>query len=51
MPIHYRGYRLHLTIVGRSVEVSIDPTDHPAIEIECRGRVQTLTPGATVRFG
>jgi trehalose/maltose hydrolase-like predicted phosphorylase len=51
MPIYYRGYRLHLTIVGRSAEVSVDPTDHPPIEIECRGQVQTLTPGTSLRFG
>ena len=51
MPIHYRGYRLHLTIIGRSVELSIDPTDHPPIDIECHGRVQTLTPGTSLRFG
>ena len=51
MPIHYRGYRLHLTIIGRSVELSIDPTDHPPIDVECHGRVQTLTPGTSLRFG
>jgi hypothetical protein len=50
MPIHYRGYRLHLTIIGRSVEISIDPTDHRPIDIECHGRLQTLTPGTSVRF-
>lgn len=51
MPIYYRGYRLHLTIVGRSAEISVDPADHPAIEIECRGRVETVTPGTSLRFG
>jgi hypothetical protein len=51
MPIQYRGYRLHLTIIGRSVELSVDPTDHAPIDIECHGRVQTLTPGTSVRFG
>ncbi len=50
LPIYYRGYRLHLTIHGRSAEISVDPADHPAIEIECRGHVQTLTPGTTLRF-
>jgi trehalose-phosphatase len=50
LPIYYRGYRLHLTIHGRTAEISVDPTDHPAIEIECRGKVQTLTPGSTLRF-
>ena len=50
MPIHYRGYRLHLTIIGRSAEVSVDPADHRPIVIECRGRVRTLTPGSSWRF-
>ena len=50
MPIYYRGYRLHLTVVGRSAEISVDPADHPPIEVECRGRVQTLTPGTSLRF-
>ncbi len=51
MPIYYRGHRLHLTITGRTAEVSVDPADHPAVQIECRGRVETLTPGSTLRFG
>ena len=51
MPIYYRGYRLHLTIIGRSAELSVDPADHPAIEIECHGQVATLTPGTSLRFG
>ncbi|WP_233716535.1 trehalose-phosphatase [Mycolicibacterium vinylchloridicum] len=50
LPIYYRGYRLHLTIRGRSAEISVDPTDNPAIEIECRGQVQQLTPGSLLRF-
>ena len=50
MPIYYRGYRLHLTIVGRSAELSVDPDDHPPIQIECRGRMETLTPGTSLRF-
>jgi trehalose-phosphatase len=50
LPIYYRGYRLHLTIHGRSAEISVDPTDNPAIEIECRGKVQRLTPGSTLRL-
>ena len=51
MPIYYRGYRLHLTIIGRTAELSVDPADHPPIEIECHGQVQTLTPGTSLRFG
>jgi trehalose-phosphatase len=50
LPIYYRGYRLHLTIQGRTAEVSVDPADHPAIDIECRGKVQRLTPGSSLRF-
>jgi trehalose-phosphatase len=50
MPIYYRGYRLHLTIIGRSVELSVDPADHPPITIECGGRLETLTPGTSLRF-
>jgi trehalose/maltose hydrolase-like predicted phosphorylase len=50
MPIHYRGYRMHLTITGRSAEISVDPADHPPVTIECRGRVTTLTPGTSVCF-
>jgi hypothetical protein len=51
MPIYYRGYRMHLTIKGRSAELSVDPADHPPVEIECRGRVEALTPGTTLYFG
>jgi trehalose-phosphatase len=51
MPIYYRGHRIHLTITGRSAEVSIDPADRAPIEIECQGRIQTLTPGTSLRFG
>lgn len=51
MPIFYRGYRLHLTIRGRCTEISVDPSDHPPIQVECRGEVQTLTPGSTLLLG
>ena len=51
LPIHYRGHRLHLTIVGRTATISVDPTEQPPIEIECHGQVQTLTPGTSLRFG
>ena len=50
MPIYYRGYRLHLTVVGRCAEISAEPVDLPPIEVECRGRVQTLRPGTSMRF-
>ncbi len=50
MPIYYRGYRLHLTVIGRSVEISAEPLACPPIDVECRGRVKTLMPGTSLRF-
>lgn len=50
MPLYYRGYRLHLTIIGRTAELSVDPADHPPIEIECHGRLERLVPGTSLRF-
>jgi alpha,alpha-trehalase len=50
MPIHYRGYRMHLTITGRSAKISVDPADHPPVVIECRGQVATLMPGTSIGF-
>lgn len=47
----YRGHRLHLVIRGRTAEVTADPTGAPAIEIECRGRVQHLASGQTIHVG
>ena len=49
-PIHYRGHRLYLRVSGKVAEVSADPRDVPPIEIECRGRVERLESGKTVRF-
>ena len=46
-----RGQRLYLTITGRNAEVSAEAAEHPAIEIECRGTVQTLMPGMSLRLG
>jgi len=51
LPIYYRGYRLHLTIIGRKAELSVDPADHPPITVEYGDRLETLTPGSTLRFG
>lgn len=49
--IFYRGYRLHLTIRGRSTEISVDPSDHPPIDVEVpRGGADPDT-GSTLRFG
>jgi alpha,alpha-trehalase len=50
-PIHYRGNHLHLWISGKGAQVSVDPREVAAIEIECNGRVEQLTPGRVVRFG
>jgi alpha,alpha-trehalase len=46
--IWYRGHRLHLRITGRAADVSADPTGAPAIEVECRGRIQRLESGTTI---
>ncbi len=49
-PIHYRGHHLHLRVSGESVDISADPGDNPAVDVECRGRARQLAPGCTVRF-
>jgi len=49
-PIHYRGNHLHLRISGKGAEISVDPRDVPPVEVECRGRVEQLTPGRVIRF-
>jgi alpha,alpha-trehalase len=49
-PIHYRGYHMHVRVSGKGAEVSVDPRDVPPVVIECRGRVEYLAPGRTVRF-
>ncbi|MBS4729474.1 trehalose-phosphatase [Mycobacterium sp. SM1] len=48
--IRYRGQNLHLRISGKGAEISVDPQDVPPAEIECRGRVERLTPGRVIRF-
>ena len=50
VPIHYRGHHLHIRISGKGAEVSVDPRDIPPVVIECRGRVEQLAPGRTIRF-
>jgi len=49
-PIHYRGHHLHVRVSGKGAEVSVDPRDVPPVAIECRGRVEQLAPGCTIRF-
>ena len=49
-PIHYRGHHMHVRVSGKGAEVSVGPRDVPPVVIECRGRVEHLAPGCTVRF-
>jgi trehalose/maltose hydrolase-like predicted phosphorylase len=49
-PIHYRGHHLHVRLSGRGAEVSVGPQDLPPVLIECRGRVEHVRPGRTIRF-
>ncbi|OBI40263.1 trehalose-phosphatase [Mycobacterium kyorinense] len=49
-PLRYRGHRLHLEVNGRRAKVSSDSEQSYAIDIECRGEVQRLVPGHTVKF-
>ena len=48
--LHYRGHHVHVRVSGKGAEVSVDPRDVPPVVIECRGRVEQLAPGCTVRF-
>ncbi|WP_101949639.1 trehalose-phosphatase [Mycobacterium sp. 3519A] len=49
-PIHYRGHHLHVRVSGRGAEVSVGPQDVPPVLIECRGRVEEVVAGRTIRF-
>lgn len=46
----YRGHRLWLRAVGRRATLTAEPSDAPAVVVECRGRTQTLRGGGTVDF-
>ncbi|WP_082698659.1 trehalose-phosphatase [Mycobacterium sp. GA-2829] len=48
--IKYRGHHLRIRVSGRGAEVSAAPRDVPAVTLECRGRVVSLSAGRTVRF-
>lgn len=50
VPLHYRGALIRLRVSGRSAEVSADLRDAPPVVVECRGRVERLASGQTVRF-
>ncbi|TYQ02950.1 UNVERIFIED_ORG: glycosyl hydrolase family 65 [Nocardia globerula] len=49
-PIFYRGHRLRLCINRKVVQVSAAAGTQPPIEVECRGQVVQLHPGATVQL-
>ncbi len=49
-PVHYRGHHVHIRVSGKGAEVSVGPRNVPPVVIECRGRVEKLMPGCTVRF-
>ena len=49
--IVYRGQRLHLRIRGQTATVTSEAGKTQPIEVECRGRVQTLLPGQTIDVG
>jgi trehalose-phosphatase len=49
-PMHYRGQHLYIRISGRGAEVSVSPRDVPAVQIECRGHIEYLAPGRSIRF-
>ena len=50
LPIHYRGLHLHLRVSGKGAIISVGPRGVGGVDVECRGRVERLTPGCTVRF-
>lgn len=50
VPLRYRGAVIRLRVSGRSAEVSADLRDAPPVVVECRGRVEQLASGQTVRF-
>ncbi|MBF6182232.1 trehalose-phosphatase [Nocardia otitidiscaviarum] len=49
-PIVYRGHRMTVGVGATELEVRSDPGAVPDIEIECRGRVDRLAAGRTVRI-
>jgi alpha,alpha-trehalase len=50
-PFVYRGHRLHLRISGRSAALTAEAGTTGPIDVECRGRVQSLLPGHTIEVG
>ncbi|MBW0011735.1 glycosyl hydrolase family 65 protein, partial [Mycobacterium sp.] len=47
-PFVYRGQRLHLRVSGRAGALTSEAGNTGPILVECRGRVQQLSPGHTV---
>ena len=50
-PFVYRGHRLHLRVNGLSAVLTAEAGTTGHIDIECRGRVQRLVPGRTIKVG
>ncbi|WP_232375063.1 trehalose-phosphatase [Mycolicibacterium mengxianglii] len=48
--MHYRGHHLFVRISGRGAQISAAVRDVAPIIVECRGQVQQLSAGGTVRF-
>jgi alpha,alpha-trehalase len=49
-PLRYRGHRLHLEVNGRRAKISSDSEQTNVIDVECRGRVDHLSPGHSIEF-
>ena len=50
-PFVYRGHRLHLRVNGLSAVLTAEAGTTGHIDVECRGRVQRLVPGRTIKVG
>jgi len=49
-PIQYRNHSVRIRISGAGAELTAGPGQTPPITVECRGRVEQLGAGGTVRF-
>ncbi|GJJ18086.1 putative glycosyl hydrolase [Mycolicibacterium mageritense] len=49
-PIRYRGHHMYVRVSGREAEISVDPRPAPAVVVECRGHLQNVQPGCTIRL-
>lgn len=48
--IHYRGHHMRVRVSGKGAEIIVDPRDAPPVLIECRGRIERVAAGRTVKF-